>query len=142
MAYVLQWVETVNANGFRAGIYCSGMPAKEGKTTVVTANDVRQHEGGRNITYFVYNDACPPSPGCAIRKNPPSPAESGVPFATIWQFAQSPRRHEFTKSCRATYNADGNCDPRPNTLTILSKQNDRIFLDLDSATSADPSSGR
>jgi Domain of unknown function (DUF1906) len=142
MAYVLQWVETVKANGFGAGVYCSGMPAKEGKATIVTANDIRQHAGDRKITYFVYNDACPPSPGCTLRNNPPWPAESGVPFAAIWQFAQSPRRHEFTKSCRATYHADGNCYPRPNASTVITQQSGGILLDLDSATSADPSNGR
>jgi hypothetical protein len=142
MAYVLQWVDTVSANGFRAGIYCSGMPAREGKTTIVTANDIREHRAGREITYFVYNDACPPAPGCAITRNPPSPGKSGVPFAAIWQFAQSPRRHEFTKSCGATYHADGNCYPSPNPTTTVSKNNSGIFLDLDSATSPDPSNGR
>jgi hypothetical protein len=142
MAYVLEWVETVNANGFNAGIYCSGMPAKEGKNTIVTANDIHDHEGGRKITYFVYNDACPPAPGCALTKNPPSPTNSGVPFAAIWQFAQSPRRHEFTKSCSATYNADGNCYPPSNSAKSISKRNAGIYLDLDSATSPDPSNGR
>jgi hypothetical protein len=140
MAYVLQWVETVNAQGFRPGVYCSGMPAKEGKTTIVTANDIHEHEGGRKITYFVYNDACPPAPGCAITKNPPSPERSGVSFAAIWQFAQSPRRREFAKSCSAVYNADGNCYP-PNAATTVSKKNGGMFLDLDSATSSDPSNG-
>jgi Domain of unknown function (DUF1906) len=142
MAYVLEWVETVNANGFNGGIYCSGMPAKEGKNTIITANDVHDHEGGRRITYFVYNDACPPSPGCALAKNPPSPTSSGVSFAAVWQFAQSPRRHEFTKSCSATYNADGNCYPPSNSATSISKQNAGIYLDLDSAMSPDPSNGR
>ena len=141
MAYVLQWADTVTANGFRAGIYCSGIPAKEGKATIVTANDIHDHEDGRKITYFVYNDACPPSPGCAT-KNPPSPANSAISFASIWQYAQSPRRHEFTKSCSATYNADGNCYSPANAATSTSKQNPGIFLDLDSATSSDPSNGR
>jgi hypothetical protein len=142
MAYVLQWVETINASGFNAGIYCSGMPAKEGKNSIVTANDIHDHAGGRKITYFVYNDVCPPSPGCALTKSPPSPANSGVSFAAIWQFAQSPRRHEFTKSCSATYNADGNCYPPANAATSISKRNAGIYLDLDSATSPDPSNGR
>lgn len=142
MAYVLEWVESVNANGFRAGVYCSGMPAKDGKSTIVTANDIRDHEGGRKITYFVYNDACPPSPGCALTKAPPPPAASGISFAAVWQFAQSPRRRAFTKSCSATYHADGNCYPPANAASSISKQNAGIYLDLDSATSPDPSNGR
>ena len=37
--YIYAWVDTVRAAGFRAGVYCSGIPAKEGKATVVTADD-------------------------------------------------------------------------------------------------------
>jgi hypothetical protein len=142
MAYVLSWVDTISANSFRAGIYCSGMPAKEGKTTITTANDIRAHQAGRGISYFIYNDKCPPSPGCAIAKNPPPPAASGIAFAAVWQFAQSPRRHEFTRSCSATYSADGNCYPPPSAANEVPQKNKSIYLDLDSATSADPSAGR
>jgi hypothetical protein len=142
MTYVLSWVDIVSANSFRAGVYCSGMPTREGKTTITTANDIREHEAGRAISYFIYNDKCPPSPGCAIAKNPPPPASSGISFAAIWQFAQSPRRHEFTKSCSATYSADGNCYPPSIAVSETSKKNGSIYLDLDSATSADPSAGR
>lgn len=142
MAYVLKWVDLINAAGFRAGVYCSGMPVKEGKTTITTAQDVRKHQAGRAIAYFVYNDKCPPSPGCALPKNPLPPASSGIPFASVWQFAQSPRRREFTKSCAATYNADGNCYPPPNAATAVAKTNGGILIDLDSATSPDPSAAR
>lgn len=136
LAYILAWVDAIRLPGFRAGIYCSGMPAKEGKNqTVVTAEDIRAHAGGREIAYFVYNDACPPAPGCAYGKDPPDPTLSGVAFAEIWQFAQSPRRRGFTRACRDSYNRDGNCYP---PLALPS----RFFLDLDSATSPDPSSGR
>ena len=142
MAYVLHWIDAINAAGFRPGIYCSGMPVKEGKTTITTAQDLRQHQGSRAIAFFIYNDKCTPSPGCALPKNPPPPASSGIPFAAVWQFAQSPRRRQFTKSCAATYSADGNCYPPPNAATAASQTNDGIFLDLDSATSPDPSAGR
>jgi len=123
MAYVLHWIDAINAAGFRAGIYCSGMPVKEGKTTITTAQDLHQHQGSRVIAYFIYNDKCPPSPGCALPKNPPPPASSGI-------------------SCAATYSPDGNCYPPPNAATAASQTNDGIFLDLDSATSPDPSAGR
>ena len=100
-AYILAWVDAVIAGGFRAGIYCSGMPAKEGRgQTIVTADDIRAHAGPRKISYFVYNDACPPAPGCVYPKNPPPPSASGVPYASVWQFAQSPRRHEFYEALR------------------------------------------
>jgi Domain of unknown function (DUF1906) len=135
-AYIFAWVDGVIASGFRAGIYCSGIPAKEGKGhSIATANDIRAHAGERQIAYFVYNDACPPSPGCAYGKNPPAPSASGVAFASVWQFAQSPRRRELTRHCAATYNSDGNCyaaNSGPPSAT----------LDLDSASSPDPSHGR
>src|SRR6266496_4614728 len=38
-SYIYAWVNAVMASGFRAGVYCSGIPAKEGKTSIVTAED-------------------------------------------------------------------------------------------------------
>ncbi|HEY0703813.1 MAG TPA: glycoside hydrolase domain-containing protein [Candidatus Acidoferrales bacterium] len=141
MAYVLAWADAINAEGFSAGVYCSGIAVKEGNSSIATAADIREHEAGRHITYFVYNDLCPPSPGCAYPGTAPSPTGSGVPFAAVWQFAQSPRRSEFTKSCRATYARDNNCYP-PDQIPGDAKRNREIYLDLDSATSPDPSNGR
>ncbi len=132
-AYLYAWVDTVNAAGFRAGVYCSGIAAKEGKATVVTADDIRQNAGGRQIVYFVTNDVCPPSPGCAFPANAPKPSRSGIDFADVWQFAQSPKRKEFAAKCPANYNADGNCYP-PGVDPSL-----KLHVDVETATSADPS---
>jgi hypothetical protein len=135
--YVLAWVDGIISAGFRAGIYCSGIPVKEGRNrTITTANDIHDHAGSRKIVYFVYNDVCPPSPGCANSKSPPLASASGIPFADIWQFAQSPRRNNFARACPANYDRDGNCYPSSGDSA------GRIYLDLDSATSADPSNGR
>jgi hypothetical protein len=134
MTYISNWIEGVMAWHFYAGIYCSGMAAKEARgQSVVTADDIRARVSAPLLFFFVYNDACPPSPGCAYPKIAPEPALSGVKYAQVWQFAQSPRRHEFTRACRATYSADGNCYP-PNRVNTGS-----VILDLDSATSPDPS---
>ncbi len=134
-AYVYAWIDAVNASGYRAGVYCSGIPAnEEGGATIITANDLRDNADRRKIVFFIYNDSCPPSPGCAFPRNPPSPQQSGVPFAAIWQFAQSPRRREITASCPSNYHADGNCYAPQST--------DGLNIDLDSADSPDPSSGR
>jgi hypothetical protein len=136
-AYIYAWVDAVTAGGFRAGIYCSGISAaKEGGEDVVTADDLRQNAGGRKIVYWVTNDACLPSPGCAFPKRPPNPADSGVPFAEVWQYAQSPKRSEVAASCPANYNSDGNCYP-PN---IDVRQH--LHIDVNTATTADPSRGR
>ena len=133
--YIYRWVDEVVDAGFRAGVYCSGIPAKEGKETIVTAEDIRATAQGRDIKFFVTNDVCPPSPGCSISKRPPAPSSSGVAFAEVWQYAQSPRRPNFARMCR-NYNPDGNCYPPgidPAT---------HLHVDVDTATSADPSGGR
>jgi hypothetical protein len=136
-AYVYAWIDGVNAAGYRSGVYCSGMPAlEEAGITIVTANDLRDQAGGRKISFFVYNDACPPSTGCVFPGNPPPPERSGVSFASIWQFAQSPRRREVTATCPSQYGSDGNC------YAPSFHPKDGMYIDLDSATSSDPSSGR
>jgi hypothetical protein len=135
-AYIYAWVDAVTAAGFRAGVYCSGIPARAGKISIVTANDIRQNAGGRAIVFFVTNDVCPPSPGCAFPRRPTSPAESGVSFAEAWQFAQSPERKDFAAKCPANYNADGSCYP-PGVDPGL-----KLHVDVETATSADPSHGR
>jgi hypothetical protein len=133
-AYIYAWVDEVTAAGFRAGIYCSGMAAPD-DGNVITAEDVRQHAAGRNITYWVTNDACPPAPGCAFPLRPPGPAQSGVTFAEVWQLAQSPQRKDVAGHC-TNYSRDGNCYP-PGVAATL-----KFSVDVDAATSADPSHGR
>lgn len=136
-AYIHAWVDGVVRGGYRAGVYCSGIPFREsGAESVVTANDIRDHAGGRPIHFFVSNDQCGPSPGCVFPKPPPKPSESGVRFADAWQFAQSPRRPEMTAACRQTYAPDGNCYP-PGLPPASG-----LHIDVDTATSADPSQAR
>lgn len=140
--YLYSWIQRVNSSGYSAGVYCSGMKAKEGKGRfVITADDIHARTAAKS--FFVYNDTCPPSPGCAYLKNPPPPSASGVAYASVWQFAQSPRRHEFTKSCSATYSRDDNCyPPEAGTAAGASAAPAALRLDLDSATSPDPSHPR
>lgn len=133
--YLHAWIDTINSKGYRAGIYCSGILDKRGGGGVITAKDIRENAGRRRILFFVYNDACPPSPGCVFSTNGISPAQSGVTFANVWQISQSPHRKTLTTNCRASYAADGNCYP-PGLATL------GIFVDVDLATSADPSLGR
>ncbi len=134
-AYIYAWVDAVNATGFRAGVYCSGIPFRESRTTtVVTAEDIRQNSAARKIVYWVTNDVCPPSPGCEVPNHPLEPKTSGVDFADIWQFAQSPRRRDFAAACGG-YAGDGSCYA-PNGAA------QRLFIDIDTANSADPSQGR
>jgi hypothetical protein len=146
-AYIYSWVDGVIAAGFRAGVYCSGQPAPD-DGNVITAVDIQEHVGDvapgqnagrsaratREITYWVTNDACPPAPGCAVSANPPSPAQSGVSFAEVWQFAQSPERKDVAAHC-TNYAHDGNCYP-PGGVAL------GLHVDLNAATSADPSHAR
>jgi hypothetical protein len=133
-AYIYAWVDAVSDAGFRAGVYCSGMAAKD-DGNVVTAEDIRESSGGRQIVYWAINDTCPPSPGCSFPVSPPSPAESGVRFAEVWQFAQSPRRKDVAAQC-SNYSHDGECYA-PGISTAR-----QLHVDLNSATSSDPSHGR
>jgi Domain of unknown function (DUF1906) len=145
-AYIYAWADGVTAAGFRAGVYCSGQPAPD-DGNVITAVDIREHAGDamtgqmaagrsaqptREITYWVTNDACPPAPGCSFPQQPPSPAQSGVSFAEVWQFAQSPQRKDVAGHCTG-YNRDGNC---------YAPGLKDISVDVNTAVSADPSHGR
>jgi hypothetical protein len=133
MNYIDSWSRQVTSRNFRPGVYCSGMRVKEGDgQTITTADDIYEHER-TTVIYFVYNDACPPSPGCTYLRNSPSPLGSGFSNALVWQFAQSPRRRNFTSRCSATYNSDGNCYPPASTAA------GNILIDLDSSFYSDPS---
>lgn len=133
-AYIYAWVDAIVAAGLRAGIYCSGMASPD-EQHVVTAEDIRQGAGTRQITYWAINDGCPPSPGCTFPQTPPVPAKSGVDFAEVWQFAQSPQRKDVAGRC-TNYNRDGNCYP-PGT-----SAGQGLHLDLNTSNSPDPSHGR
>ncbi len=136
-AYLHAWIDGVTSAHFAAGVYCSGIAAQEGSgVSVVTAEDIRKNAGNRRIKYWVVNDSCPPSPGCTVSRKNLSPQASGISFADIWQFAQSPKRRDFASGCSTTYNKDGNCYPPE----VDPAQ--RLHVDLNVASSADPSHGR
>lgn len=135
-AYLHAWIDSVNSSGYKGGVYCSGIPVQESVgVEITTANDIQNNARGRKISFFVYNDVCPPAPGCDLDAEPLLPGQSGVPSAAAWQFAQSPRRPELTALCPYPYDSDGNCyAPLPG--------NEKNHVDLDSAASRDPSHGR
>jgi hypothetical protein len=136
-AYIYAWVDAVTGAGFGVGIYCSGIPAKD-DGNVVTAEDIRRSAGGRQIVYWAINDACPPSPGCTFPVNPsahpPRPAQSGIDFAEVWQFAQSPQRKDVAGSC-SNYSRDGEC-------YAPGISSPKLYVDVNTAASPDPSHGR
>jgi Domain of unknown function (DUF1906) len=139
-AYLHAWVDGVNSANFVAGVYCSGLAAKEDvRISVITAEDIQKNAGGRKIKYWVVNDSCPPSPGCTTSRKDLTPQSSGISFAEIWQFAQSPKRSDFASGCPANYNKDKNCYPPGDAVVDTAQQ---LHIDLDVATSNDPSHGR
>lgn len=134
-AYLRAWSEELKRAGFMAAVYCSGIPVQEEPgVSVTTTDDIRNHEPTRDMVIWAYNDACPPSPGCAFPDNPPPPSASGIPYAVVWQFAQSPRRRKLTARCPAKYWTDGNCYAPGDSAHAW-------FLDVNSATSPNPSGG-
>jgi hypothetical protein len=142
--YLHAWVDGVNSADFAAGVYCSGIAARESSSvSIVTAEDIRKNAGGRKIKYWVVNDSCPPSPGCTVKSNLGA-ADSGISFAEVWQFAQSPKRPDFASGCKTNYKdayyKDGNCYPPG--MVPAKDPTQRLHLDLDLATSSDPSRGR
>ncbi|HYL84000.1 MAG TPA: glycoside hydrolase domain-containing protein [Candidatus Angelobacter sp.] len=133
-AYLKDWSEQLLAAGYRPGVYCSGIPVKEEPgVSITTAEDIRQHAATGEFAIWVYNDACPPSPGCSFPTNPWPPSGSGVSYAAVWQFVRSPREKRIARHCRG-YAKDGNCYA-PGDATHS------WFLDVNSAASPDPSGG-
>lgn len=145
-AYIFAWIDAVRKGGARAAVYCSDIEVREDvHTTISTARDLVERDGARHkdaahandepLMLWVANDACPPAPGCTVMKNPPS---LGVPTAIVkntlvWQYAQSPRRMEFSAACPKNTAPDGNC---------YAPELPKIFIDLNTAMTNDPSEGR
>lgn len=147
-AYLFAWIDAVRAAGARPGVYCSGIAVADGSATISTAQDIAAREAARaaahpssktgraeRLVLWIANDQCPPAPGCTLTHPPLSTAVSPLtaPFVRVWQYAQSPRRRQFSASCPANAAPNGNCyAPRlpPSAAT---------FIDLDAADSPNPS---
>lgn len=132
-AYLLGWTEAMAGSAYKPGVYASGEPVKD-DANITTIDDIRARVKAQHlheIATFDAQDACPPAPGCTLAAKPMD--ASGELNLTAWQYAQSPRRPEITRSCGKTYADDGNCYA-PGFGTV--------FLDMDVAGSDDPSQGR
>ena len=130
--YLRAWADELVKVGFRPGVYCSGIVVDEGHgVTMVTADDIRTNEAPRRFAYWVFNDACPPSPGCVSVESPPLPSASGVNDAAVWQFVRSPREKESAGRCSG-YAVDGNCYAAGDSAR-------RWHLDMNVAAAANPS---
>jgi Domain of unknown function (DUF1906) len=133
--YVGAWVEAIRHSKFRPGAYCSGAEVEDDPgTTISTADDIYKRFG--DVAMWLAQDACPPAPGCTLKTDGLPMNMSGRADALVWQYAQSPRRGQLTRSCATTYASDGNCYA-PGTPRV-----GKYALDLDLSSSADPSNGR
>ena len=134
-AYLLAWTEAVAGLGFKPGVYASGQRVQDDPGVWIdTIEDIRarvKKNGLHEVAIFDALDQCPPAPGCTIHAKPLSAAADAD--LTVWQYSQSPRRPEITQSCAASYASDGNC---------YAPGFPQLFLDMDAASSADPSHGR
>jgi hypothetical protein len=144
-AYLFGWVDAVRGSGARAGVYCSGIPVAEGDHTITTAESIADELASkprpmpnetqsRPVILWIADDRCPPSPGCSM--NPPELSVPSFPsadaIAHVWQYAQSPRRAQFSASCPQNQAPDGNC---------YAPGNGKIYVDLDASDLVDPSGG-
>jgi len=130
--YLKRWAAALSEAGYRAGVYCSGIPVDEGdRHTLITANFIRDQIKPIELIYWVFNDSCPPSPGCITPQELPAPTKSGIAYAQVWQFVRSPRDKQTARHCRG-YAKNGNCYAALDTAH-------KFHLDLNVATSADPS---
>ena len=134
VTYLKVWASEMERLGFRPGVYCSGIPVDEGEgLSLITSDFIREQIKPSELVYWVYNDSCPPSPGCSTPHETPAPSKSGVAYAQIWQFVRSPRDKQTARRCRG-YAKDGNCYAAFDTAH-------KFHLDVNSATSPDPSGG-
>jgi Domain of unknown function (DUF1906) len=134
-AYIGAWIAGVTASDFRAGVYCSGIPVTDSSGKISAARDIAKRFAtpDNQLALWVFNDQCPPAPGCTL--NAANPARSGFKGALVWQYARSPRSG-VAASCKVGYAADNNCySPRL-------PHSDRTQLDLNTSTTSDPSIGR
>jgi hypothetical protein len=130
--YLNLWISGLAEAGFRGGVYCSAIPIDEGEgLRLITADFIRDQIKPAELVYWVYNDSCPPSPGCTTPLDIPPPSRGGISYAQVWQFVRSPRDKETARHCHG-YAKDGNCYAAFDTAH-------KFNLDLNVATSADPS---
>ena len=132
--YMAAWIAGIRQSTYRPGVYCSGISVRAGKALISTAQDVQQRFPDAKL--WVWDDRCPPAPGCVVPSGLLAPGAGGFPQALVWQYAQSPRRPGDTRACRRTYAADNLC------YAPGLPHSDASYVDLDVSSKPDPSRGR
>lgn len=132
--YIGAWVSAINRSAWKPGVYCSGVPVPDGAKMISTAQDIAARFPGTKL--WIWNDQCPPSPGCVIPEKELNMKDSGFPSALVWQYARSPLGPETASACRPTFAADSKC------YAPGQPHSEPTHIDLDASSSPDPSHGR
>jgi hypothetical protein len=133
-AYVGAWIAAVNHATYKGGVYCSGIAVPSGAKIISTAKDVETRFPTAKL--WIWDDRCPPAPGCVAPTKGFDSGKSGLTNALVWQYAQSPRRPENTAACERTYAVDGRC------YAPGLPHSEQTYLDLNVSRFTDPSHGR
>jgi hypothetical protein len=134
VSYMGAWIAAVDQSAYKPGVYCSGIPVPSGSAMISTAQDIARRFP--NAKLWIWNDQCPPAPGCVVPSSGLDPAKSGFSLTLVWQYAQSPRRPENTAACRQTYADDGRC------YAPGLPHSEQTRIDLNVSRYPDPSHGR
>lgn len=103
---------------YNPGIYCSYTSAAQIQTAL----------GSTYAEFWCWRLGCPPSQGCHQTPPAPNPTGCGVPFAHVWQYAQS----GIPGSCSG-FQSNGNCN--------FASGGTGYPVDLDVAIRSNPSIG-
>ena len=133
--YLHTWAEELEKEHFRPGIYCSGIPVDEGGgSQIITADDIRAHIADESVVYWVYNDACPPSPGAGQGRTSPRQRRAALLTRRSGNLP-GPAEEKRSPGIARGYANDGNCYAPGDAKHLW-------FLDVNVATTANPSAPR
>ena len=123
-AYLFAWIDAVRGAGARAGVDCSGIAAPGGdvrsaRRRILPSGRTREclritpPKAKARMVGWRFGLRMPMSARTGLRACRPAVGRGGFSgdsaFATVWQYAQSPRRTKFSAGCPANQAADGNC---------------------------------
>lgn len=126
ISYIQGWANEVWFHtNYDVGVYCSYYQSAAQIHTALSSIP--------SVRFWCWNINCGPSEGCIISGPAPNPANCGVSYAAVWQYAQSP---VSSRGNCTGYKASGSqfvCEPINDYPSLT--------MDLDCATSANPSNG-
>ena len=99
--YLSAWIDALARFHYRSGAYCSGVPVNDGNgKTITTMKDLQEHLKGGKLTFWIFNDVCPPSPGCVFPQTPPGRCPEWLSRSGCLAVRAIPRRKDRTRCAR------------------------------------------